>query len=82
MAKHIDEKIRELPESHKAHSALYAFFFCFGLPGRMMNLAAGQTNDVPEEITRLKEWWKQHARDFVAGRNVPNPDLTSVIYSR
>jgi hypothetical protein len=45
----------------------------------MINLAAGQTNNVHEEIARLKEWWKEHARDFVSGREVPNPDLTSVM---
>jgi hypothetical protein len=73
---------REWPESHSAHSALYGFLFRFGLPGRMMNLAAGQSNNVPEEITRLKEWWKEHSRNFVAGRNVPNPDLTSVMSFR
>jgi len=73
---------REWPEWHRAHSALYAFFFRFGLPGRMMNLAAGQSNNVPEEITGLKEWWRAHARDFLAGRSVPNPELTSVMSIR
>ena len=72
----------EWPESHRAHSALYAFFFRFGLPGRMLNLAADQSNNVPEEIRGLKEWWKAHARDFLAGRSVPNPALTSVMYNR
>ena len=73
---------REWPEWHRAHSALYAFFFRFGLPGRMMNLAAEQSNNVPEEIRGLKVWWKAHARDFLAGRSVPNPELTSVMSIR
>jgi len=30
----------------------------------------------------LKDWWKTNARDFLAGRNVPNPELTAVMYNR
>jgi HEAT repeat protein len=69
----------EWPEEHRAHSALYSFFSRFGLRGHFVNLAQGQSANIPEEVSRLKEWWKEHARDFVAGRDVPNPDLTAVM---
>jgi hypothetical protein len=69
----------EWPEEHRAHAALFGYFFRFGLRGHTVNLAQGQSANVREEISRLKEWWKEHARDFVAGRDVPNPDLTSVM---
>ncbi|MFM9961238.1 MAG: M56 family metallopeptidase [Planctomycetaceae bacterium] len=70
----------EWPESHGAHSALYQYLYRFGLPGEMRNLYAHETNNVPEEIARLRTWWKTHGQDFVAGKAVPNPKLTSVWY--
>lgn len=70
------------PEWHKAHAALFQFLYRFGLPGRMINLANGQTNNVPEEISRLKAWWKEHGLAFLDGKAVPNPDLTTVMYNR
>jgi hypothetical protein len=47
----------------------------------MLNLAQGRRNNVPEEIERLKKWWSQHGRDFLEGKSVPNPDLTTVMFS-
>jgi HEAT repeat protein len=69
----------EWPEEHRAHLALSTYFSRFGLRGHSVNLAQGLTADIPAEISRLKEWWKEHGRDFVAGRDVPSPDLTSVM---
>ena len=73
--------LTDWPEWHKAHSALYGFFHRFDLPGRILNLAQGQRNNVPEEIERLKKWWSQHGQDFLEGKSVPNPDLTTVMFS-
>jgi HEAT repeat protein len=72
----------EWPEEHRAHAALCNFFSRFGLRGRTANLARGVSVNVPDEISRFKEWWKVNARDFLAGRSVPNPELTSVMYNR
>ncbi len=71
----------EWPEGHQAHSALYQYLYRFGLPGEMRNLYANETNNVPEEIARLRSWWKTHSLDFVAGKSVPNPKLTTVWYN-
>lgn len=68
------------PEWHRAHSALFQFFGRHGLVGRVMNLYSGAPNDVPAEIARLKVWWQKNGADFVAGKNVPNPELTSVMW--
>jgi HEAT repeat protein len=69
------------PEWHRAHSALYMFLSRFGMNGQTRNLYLGESNDVREEIKQLKTWWKEHGDDFLAGRNVPNPNLTSVWYN-
>jgi len=69
------------PESHKAHQALFMYLGRFGLQGEWRNLHQGETNDVSKEIRRLKEWWAQHGADFVAGKPVPNPKLTTVWYN-
>ncbi len=68
------------PEWHMAHTALCQYFWEHGLPGEFRNLYQGETNDVPAEIVSLRKWWKQHGEDFLAGRHVPNPKLTTVGY--
>jgi beta-lactamase regulating signal transducer with metallopeptidase domain/HEAT repeat protein len=73
--------IENWPEWHRAHSALYSFFSRFGLTGEWRNLYGNQTNNVPEEITNLKAWWKQHGADFVAGKKGPTPNLSTVYYN-
>ncbi len=70
------------PEWHKAHSALEQFLARFGLKGRDINLAREPPNNVPEEIVRVKAWWKAHGAAFLDGKPVPNPELSSVMYSR
>lgn len=69
------------PESHKAHSALYSLFSRFGLKGESRNLYLNQSNNVPDEIARVKAWWKQYGPDFLAGKAVPTPSLTTVWYN-
>ncbi|MEE8452519.1 MAG: HEAT repeat domain-containing protein [Thermoguttaceae bacterium] len=68
------------PESHRAHTALCGYFWEHGLPGESRNLASGETNDVAAEIVSLRKWWKQHGKDFLAGKHVPNPKLTFVYF--
>lgn len=66
------------PEWHRAHSALFMFFSRFELKGKWINLANGQPDGkVSEEITRLKAWWQKHGADFLAGKPVPSPELTT-----
>lgn len=75
------DPLNNWPESHRAHSALFTFYSRFGMNGQFRNLYLGESNDVRMEITQLKAWWKEHGEDFLAGRNVPNPNLTSVWYN-
>ena len=75
------ERNIEWPESHHAHSALFQYLYRFGHPGETRNLYLYQTNNVPEEMARLREWWKQHGRAFVAGEDTPNPKLSTVWYN-
>ncbi|MDB5347878.1 MAG: outer membrane protein assembly complex YaeT protein [Schlesneria sp.] len=69
------------PEAHRAHSALYSLFSRFELTGEWRNLYANQTNNVPVEMVNLRAWWKQHGVDFLAGKKVPTPNLSSVSYN-
>jgi hypothetical protein len=32
-------------------------------------------------MARAQQWWKAHGKDFLAGKEVPNPELTNVFYS-
>ncbi len=66
------------PDGHKAHSALYLCLGRAGLWGPSLNLASGKTFDVDAEIKRLKVWWEKHGDDFLRGKRVPNPNITSV----
>lgn len=66
------------PESHTAHTHLSGFFSRHGLRGELLNLANGQTNDVPAEIIAVKAWWQKYGSAFLEGRKVPNPKLTSI----
>ena len=51
--------------------------------GSMLNLASpdGETFSVDAEIRRLKDWWAEHGEDFLQGKPVPNPNITSVFSS-
>jgi HEAT repeat protein len=70
------------PVSHQAHTAIFSFLSRFGLAGEWRNLYLGQSNDVRQEIDRLQtEWWPKHGNDFVAGKQVPNPNLSTVWYN-
>ena len=73
-----DAFVQPWPEWHRAHAALFQFFSRFGLPGTGVNLVNGQPNNVSEEMNRLKAWWTAHGSDFLAGKPVPNPNLTTV----
>ena len=68
------------PAWHSAHTALMQHLNQHGIPGEMRNLYQGETNDVAAETVRLRQWWRQHGADFVAGKDVPNPNLTQVMY--
>jgi HEAT repeat protein len=71
----------EWPASHAAHSALHNYLARFGLPGSgWLNLRDGQTNDVPAEMTRARTWWREHGPEFLAGKDVPDPELSTVMY--
>jgi len=65
------------PDGHKAHSALYLCLGRAGLWGTLLNIASGKTFDVDAEIKRLKVWWEKHGDDFLRGKRVPNPNITS-----
>jgi hypothetical protein len=75
------------PETHRAHGSLYYFLGRFGLPGEVNNYSwpgpsvdvkgEGPPHDVDKEMKRLKTWWTKHGADFLAGVEVPNPQLTS-----
>ena len=67
------------PDGHRAHMALFNCLYRAGLEGNSINLATGERNDVNEEIKRLKAWWKEHGEDFLQGRPVPNPNITTVV---
>lgn len=70
------------PAGHKAHSTLHQLLFRFDLPGETINLyrTNGRTHDVDAECRRLREWWRAHGDNFLAGDDVPNPKVTSVGY--
>jgi HEAT repeats len=76
------EQSIEWPASHGVHSALFSYFSRFGLPGKMVNLYNFETNDVAAETAGLRTWWEKHGTDFLSGRSVPNPNLTTVMYLR
>lgn len=65
------------PDGHKAHLALYLCLGRAGLQGTLINLASGKKYDVDAEIKHLKVWWEKHADDFLRGKRVPNPNITS-----
>ena len=68
------------PDGHRAHSALGRCLSRAGLQGAMLNLATGKKYDVDAEIKRLKIWWKKHGDDFLRGKRVPNPNITSGVF--
>ena len=70
------------PISHRAHSALWQLFRELGDRGRMVNLANEPAPNIEIEIDQLKVWWKEHGDDYLAGKEVPVPELTSVWFSR
>ena len=77
------DTIDSWPESHLAHQALNNLLSRHGLKGRGINLADdSKGNNVPEEMARVKKWWAEHGVDFLAGKPVPNPNLTSVWFIR
>jgi HEAT repeat protein len=67
------------PDGHQAHSALYLCLGRAGLQGTLINLASGKKYDVDAEIERLKVWWEKHGDDFLRGKQVPNPNITSAL---
>lgn len=70
------------PAHHWAHSALQQCLRNFDLPGRTVNLAnSGATVNVDEEIKHAKEWWERFGQEFLGGKRVPDPALTSVFWA-
>lgn len=66
------------PERHHAHSTLWGLLYEFGLKGETINLY--NHNGARLESAQLRVWWKEHGDAFLAGKDVPNPKLTNVIY--
>lgn len=65
------------PDEHWAHSALFSCLSRAGLKGVFVNLATHATFDVDDEVRHLKAWSIAHGEDFLAGKSVPNPRVSS-----
>ncbi|MBS0264600.1 MAG: trypsin-like peptidase domain-containing protein [Planctomycetes bacterium] len=71
---------KKWPDTHRAHSALWQLLYKCGLPGKTANLAVHDAPDIMAEIPRVKTWWKTYGNDFLDGKEVPNPNLTNVMF--
>src|SRR5262249_13430786 len=69
------------PDEHPAYSALTVVLAATGLKGKDLDLAEGGKFDLDVEIAHLKSWWRSHSQDFLQGKPVPNPMLTTVVVS-
>ena len=68
------------PDSHLAHISLFFRLWEVGLHGESKNLAGGGHFDVDKEIAGLKEWWSNYGEDFLKGKPVPTPKITSIYW--
>jgi hypothetical protein len=65
-------------ESHSALSQLSNFLANHGLRSEFRNPRNGRRKiDLPAEMNRAREWWKNHGDNFLAGKVVPNPQLSN-----
>jgi hypothetical protein len=71
----------EWPDEHWAKSALGICLANAGLPSKSVNLAAGQNAPpLDDEVIHIYDWWSDYGPDFLAGKEVPNPDV-SIVFS-